>query len=207
MNESSAIKVRCQNCGLPNRFCLCQKVVALPLVTSVSIVMHHREERLASNTGRLAKLAIEQCRIYLRGERENPLDMAQILARPGKAIYLYPTEDAFDIAELNPKEGPFHLIVPDGSWRQAKRVIKREPLLANVPCVRINPTTTARYLLRRAPQPQFLSTFEAIAWCLRHFEGVSTYDKLMEYFDLLITPQFDIRHPDKKREALARLRS
>jgi DTW domain-containing protein YfiP len=204
--QLSTMKIRCQGCELPMRFCLCQKITALPLKTSVSIVMHHREEHLASNTGRLAKLAISQCQIFLRGRPDQTLDMAQVLERPGKALFLYPCEDAVDIAEFKPEDGPYHLIVPDGSWRQAKRVKKREPLLDQVTSIKISPKTTARYLLRKAPRPDFLSTYEAIACCLQHFEGPFVYQQLMDYFDLLINPQFEIRHPGKKREAIERLR-
>lgn len=205
-NQQSSFKIRCQGCGLPTRFCLCQKITAMSLNTSVSIVMHHREEHLASNTGRLAKLSMSQCQIFLRGRPDQTLDMSQVLERPGRPLFLYPCEDAVDISEFKPEDGPYHLIVPDGSWRQAKRVKKREPSLDRVPSIKISPHTTARYLLRKAPRPEFLSTYEAIACCLQHFEGSFVYQQLMDYFDLLIAPQFEIRHPDKKREALQRLR-
>ena len=35
-------------------------------------------------------------------------------------VLLFPGEDAIDISELSPLEGPYNLIVLDGTWTQAR---------------------------------------------------------------------------------------
>ena len=61
---------------------------------------------------------------------------------------------------------PTTLVVPDGNWRQARRMATNEAPLARLVAVRLPEGPTRRFELRKHPQAERLSTFEAIARAL-----------------------------------------
>jgi DTW domain-containing protein len=97
---------------------------------------------------------------------------------------LYPHEDALELNEdfKSKFPGPYHLIIPDGNWHQARRVRKREELFKAVPAVKLPPGITTQYKLRKAPQPEWVSTFEAAAHALGILEGVKVRDRMLDFF-------------------------
>jgi DTW domain-containing protein YfiP len=78
------------------------------------------------------------------------------------------------------------LVVPDGTWRQTKRVRYRIPDLARVPLVCLSAGLTSRFRLRRASSSQHLSTLEAIAHALRILDGPEIADRLMHIFQVIV---------------------
>ena len=66
---------------------------------------------------------------------------------------------------------PVTLVVPDGSWNQAKKVPYRESGLAGIPNVKLAAGAPSSYRLRHSPHVQNLSTLEAIARALGVIEG------------------------------------
>src|SRR5688500_12424540 len=89
---------RCPDCRMRRELCLCAEAAATraplpPLRTRVLVLMHFKEERLSTNTGRLAELAIPGCEIRLRGQQaESP--PPPLLSAGEIALLLYPSDDA-----------------------------------------------------------------------------------------------------------------
>jgi DTW domain-containing protein len=86
---------------------------------------------------------------------------------------LYPSKRA---VELSPEYvatlgKPVTLIVPDGSWRQAAKVARREADLKDVAHVTLPNGKDSLYRLRREPKRGGLATFEAIARALGFLEN------------------------------------
>src|SRR5580704_11049030 len=81
---------KCARCRIYRPLCLCDDIVPLNLDTRVTLYMHWRERLRATNTGRIACLALPNSEIRLRGAREEKLRPAQ--AAPLKnAILLFPS--------------------------------------------------------------------------------------------------------------------
>ncbi len=172
--------------------CLCPTIEAFrerwsPL-TRISVLMHHREEHLTTNTAHLASLMLPRCQIHIRGDNARPLNVSDILHENESPLLLYPSEDAQtltrELVEALPH--PPALIVPDGSWRQASKVAKREEFLAHVPRVVLTPDAPSRYRLRREPKAQGLATFEAMARALGVLEGPALRVAMEEVFDEMV---------------------
>src|SRR5690606_31062051 len=91
---------------------------------------------------------------------------------PARSLVLYPSEDAISLDELSAPGSYEHLIVPDGTWGQTRRWLRREPCLQGMRKVRI-PTRAilTEYRLRRSPGPAFASTFVATAHALGALES------------------------------------
>src|SRR5690606_9836458 len=105
-----------------------------------------------------------------------------------KTFFLYPHDDALELnEEFKAKHtGPYHLIVPDGNWQQARKVSKREPGLTQLVAVNLPQGITGEYGLRKAQFPEWVSTYEAMAHALGALEGQEVTEKLMEFFRIWV---------------------
>jgi DTW domain-containing protein len=175
-----------------HEICLCQEIAAFRqqhrAQTRVVVLMHHREEHLTTNTAHLATLLLPHCELYIRGEENQPLDPEQILDSSKTPLFLYPSEDARHLTPellLELKKPPY-LIVPDGSWRQASKVARRESFLKDVARVTLVADAPSRYRLRREPKTEGLATFEAIARALGVLEDPALRAEMERIFELMV---------------------
>jgi hypothetical protein len=83
---------------------------------------------------------------------------------------LFPGQGARDLAEL-PGDRPITLIVIDGTWPQAKQLLRRNPDLAALPRVAFSPGAPSAYRIRPQPAEHCVSTVEALARALDVIEG------------------------------------
>lgn len=181
---------RCPNCRVNTHFCVCHHLKPFKISTNVSLVVHVRELKLTSNTAQFAqKMLPDNAEIVIRGRMNEVFDGAPLLERPGRALFLYPHEDARELNEDFKQEfpGPYHLIIPDGNWQQARKVRQREEAFARLPAVKLPPGITAEYGLRKAIHPEWVSTYEAMAHALGILEGPSVTEKLMQFFRVWVT--------------------
>jgi DTW domain-containing protein YfiP len=183
--------MRCPYCKIHKTLCFCDALSEIETRTRVSIIMHHRELHLTSNTANLAKLVLPNCEITLRGLPEKSFSIESLkLNSIETPIYLFPHPGA---RELSPefmeehRDKKLHLIVPDGSWSQAVKCYRREVGLSAIPCVTLPPGGPGRYKLRKTSDKNRLSTFEAIARALGILEQNSELQNKMEnIFDTMV---------------------
>jgi DTW domain-containing protein YfiP len=168
---------------------LCALIPQLPSRTRLLILQHPSEVKHALNTARLAALGL--CNAELRvGEVFEGLP--ELLAQPGyQACLLFPGEGAQPLAHYAEQVGeqPLLLVVPDGTWRKARKLLYCNPLLAALPRVTLEPGLQSRYRLRKAPMPGALSTIEAVASALDILEAPRRFDALLRPFEALIDGQ------------------
>jgi DTW domain-containing protein len=88
------------------------------------------------------------------------------------------------------------LVVPDGTWRKARKLLYLNPLLAALPRVALPEGLTSRYRLRKAPMPGALSTLEAIVTALNGLEPSGSFDLLLKPFEALIEGQISAMGAD-----------
>lgn len=176
---------RCLNCRVNNHFCVCEFIKPLDIETKVSLVVHVRELKLTSNTAQFAeKMLPNNAEIVIRGRMNETFDSAPVLSKPGRPIFLYPHEDAHELNDEFKEKfpGPYHLIVPDGNWQQARKVRAREPGFKDLVTVKLPPGITTQYGLRKTQFPEWVSTYEAMAHALGVLESPSVKDDLMKFF-------------------------
>lgn len=176
---------RCPNCRINNYFCVCAELSTFKVETNVSLIVHVSELNLTSNTAQFVEKNLpDKAEIFIRGRMNDTFTADPILARSGRPLFLFPDENSVELnAEFianNP--GPYHLIVPDGSWTQAKRVKKREEKFDTIPTVRLPAGIVGEYKLRKAPQPEWVSTYEAVTYALGILEGKACEEHLMKFF-------------------------
>ncbi|HEX5131708.1 MAG TPA: tRNA-uridine aminocarboxypropyltransferase [Candidatus Krumholzibacteria bacterium] len=178
---------RCPTCLMKQHICLCGSVRPFPNRTPVTIVMHRREVYKPSGTSRLTNLALGNCDVYLRGHVRNPLDLEQMFPEPESCLYLNLSERSQELDRDFAESHAFtRLVVPDGSWRQARKMGRREPTLERMQWVRLPSGIDSRYRLRRQPVANGLATIEAIAIALGILDGPAVEDHLNAIFALMV---------------------
>lgn len=178
---------QCPRCQRPQSHCLCALIPRLDSRTRVLLLQHPSEVNHALNTARLAALGLSNAELIV-GEVFD--DLPTLLNRPGyQARLLFPAEDAQPLQAYVPTDEPLLLVVPDGTWRKARKMLHLNPLLAALPRVTLAEGGVSRYRLRKAPEPGALSTIEAIVQALQTLEAPVSFEPLLKPFEALIEGQ------------------
>ncbi len=172
----------CSRCQRPASHCLCPLIPSLTSTARVLILQHPSETAHALNTARLAALGLRSAELLV-GER------VSLPADEHDNYLLFPGADAIPLENLAKSETPLRLIVPDGTWKKARKMLHLNPELATLPRVSLPSGLVSRYRLRKAPAPGALSTLEAIVTALNILEGEGLFDGLLRPFDALIESQ------------------
>lgn len=184
---------RCETCKMRKEICICAEAaicrdVTRSYSTKIFVIMHHREKHLTTNTARLAKLGLESCIIRMRGLPNSTLNIDGFFEESRKTLLLFPSDDALVLSPeyLQSINKPINLLVPDGSWRQAAKMHKREMHLKDVMRVKLPIGKLSEYKLRREPKAEGLATFEAIMRALEIIEGHQGQPELNQMFTKMV---------------------
>jgi DTW domain-containing protein YfiP len=201
----------CARCRRPESVCYCAHLSSIETETRVLILQHPRERDMAIGTARMASLCLPNAELAvgIRWDESAVLDRA--LSDPARpAILLYPGPDAIDVA-TDPPEGPVTLIAIDGTWSQARTVVRDNPRLRALPRYTFRPPAPSEYRIRREPDAQYVSTIEALVFVLGALErDPARFYPLLAPFRAMIDAQLDCerrlqggrtRHPKKTRRS------
>ncbi len=193
---SGAAREVCPRCRRPSVVCYCAHLLPLPTRTRVVILQHPREARVPIGTARMAHLMLPHSRLvhprtwHSGGHREGqpegrgvffgerPWETdgraepagGSVAEPPDSVALLFPGPGAEDPARL-PPGAVKTLVVIDGTWAQARKVLKQNPGLLRLRRVGITPTRPGNYRIRREPAAECLATIEALAQALGVLEG------------------------------------
>lgn len=167
------ISLRCPKCLIHHNLCFCDLIPKLETISKVSLVVHIKEKVLSSNTAHLAHQCLVNSEFYYRGQKDQNFSNIFSLDERYTPLYLYPTEDAQELNSNLIKEikKPIQLIVPDGSWRQAKKFHKREEIFRQIQHVKLPVIAPSIYQLRKQKYKNTVCTLEALAYALGIIEG------------------------------------
>lgn len=192
---------RCAACWLPTALCLCAELPRVAVRTRVVVVMHRREAGTSTNTGRLAARVLEGASLRVRGLADRDVD-PRPLAEPlpgGRRLVLFPQAGARELGADDAAGEPAVLLVPDGTWSQARRLLRREEDLHGAEPVTLPPGALTRYRLRRHAREGGLCTLEAIARALALLEGPGVEERLMEVLDRFVARALQARQGARSR--------
>lgn len=186
---SRSARLRCAACLRPQQRCLCALLPRLSHRCPVLVLQHPTEHRHPLNTARLAVLGLQQAQLWVG---EQFLDLAAYVQQAQRPCLLFPGESSRTLVEWR-EQGlePDLLVVPDGTWRKASKIVHRNPCLQALPRICLQPKTASRYRLRKAPHGQALSTIEALAQVLGEMQPGQDYQPLLRPFERLIDEQIE----------------
>ena len=182
---------RCPRCRINETLCFCDCIHPFKTKSSVSIIMHHREKHLTSNTAILTKLVLEKCQIILRGLPGKLFDINELtISEDETPLYLFPHEGAIELTSefVSTLDKPVHLIVPDGTWSQTVKTYRRESSLSHIQCVKLPAGIKGNYRLRKSSDREnSVCTYEAIMHALAIIENdQNILSKMEPVFDVMV---------------------
>lgn len=181
-------RIQCERCLRPQAHCLCPLIPSLDSRSRVLVLQHPSEVRHALNTAKLAALGLRNAQLHVGEVFE---DLAELLEVPGyRSALLFPGDEAQPLVTYT-DERPLLLVVPDGTWRKASKLLHMNPLLAALPRVTLAQVLPSRYRLRKAPADGALSTLEAVVQALNVLEAPACFDALLKPFEALIEGQIE----------------
>lgn len=184
MTRQRKITDPCPLCASSRALCVCDALPRIAVRTKVCLVIHHRELTRRSNTGLLALRALVNSELRVRGGDREPLHLTDLLTPLYRTFLFYPAQDAVELnAPLVAREPtPIQLIVPDGTWRQARKIHSRHRELKDLLRVKISAPNHSPFQLRVQSRPDGMATLQAIARGLGIIEGAQVEAQLMKLY-------------------------
>ncbi len=175
----------CLECYLHKEICMCDLIPRIDIKTRIALVVHTKELKRPTNTGRLAVKALSNSIMKIRGLDKGTLDLSDLLDDNYRSLVFYPCEGSVELTKelVNESNKPIQLIVPDGNWRQASKVHHRHKELAALPRVMISTPNTNKFFMRKENTPEGMATLQAIAHALKIIEGNDVYDSLIGVYN------------------------
>jgi len=191
-------RAMCANCARPVAVCWCAHLPRIQTSTPVLVLQHPREERVAIGTARMASPCLPNATLVVGVEVDDEPSVVSALGDPDRpAILLWPGPDARDLT-LDPPRGPVTLVVVDGTWALAKKLVRVNPRIGALPRYALAPSGPSEYRIRREPRAECLSTIEAIQLALGVLEGdASRFRPMLAPFRAMIDAQ--IHHEEVLR--------
>jgi DTW domain-containing protein len=184
----------CYECFRPKLLCYCAWIEPFEPRTRVVIVQHPRERFHPLNTARLVERSVPNSQV-LRGDLSSLQRQVEAFSFHPDAAILFPSSSSVDVASLAPEEYPSELIVIDGTWPQAKVLLREIPRLGQLRHVRFTPPAPSTYRIRKPPGDDCLSTLESIAHMLRVLEPEQPSHRLVRLFERFIDKNIAERKP------------
>lgn len=164
----------CAHCKFSLSTCLCEDLSVLDNKLKIIILQDPNEIKVSKNTARLLTLCLTQCELII-GQTQADFSILENLPIASTAL-LYPDEDAILLDDKCASTKAFtaqlsHLIVLDGTWKKAFKLMQLTPALKNFKKVSFASIPQNRYRIRKAPRKDSLSTLEAVAHSLALIEN------------------------------------
>jgi DTW domain-containing protein YfiP len=167
----AAPRAVCERCRRPVSVCYCRHLPRLSTRTRVVLLQHPRERDVAIGTARMASLCLPEAELCIGVNWSGSKELARALGDPARPpVLLSPGKGAVDLAAHTPT-GPVTLIVVDGTWWQANKLVRENPELATIPRYFFTPPSPSEYRIRKEPDAAYVSTIEALAYVLGVLEG------------------------------------
>lgn len=191
----------CLRCLRSRAVCYCADIRAVRAPFEAVILQHPKERKNTIGTARLTALCLTNAKLIDGTEFENDPAVNAILDDPSRlCTVLFPGPGSCDVSVLGWESEPFRALasdpslrpvvfVIDGTWTQAKSMLRKSPRLASLPRISFSPGAPSTYRVRKQPHHACLSTIEAVHRLIRILEPRAPVDHLLRHFDTLVEQQ------------------
>ncbi|PNH90610.1 tRNA-uridine aminocarboxypropyltransferase [Vibrio diazotrophicus] len=167
---------RCAYCNVGLTHCLCQHQPDIETQVAVLLIVSQQEVFKPSNTGRLIADTVKETYVYQWSRTDPDSQMLDLLQNPAYfPVLIFPAETEEEhsrvmnqVESIASGKKPL-LIFVDGSWREAKRIVRKSPYLADLPLISIEPQVLSQYVMRKSDNEQHLATAEVASLVLDKF--------------------------------------
>ena len=178
---------RCEQCLIAKHYCICEGAEYASCDAAVCLLMYHNESFKPSNTGRLiAEIVPDNYAFRWDRTSPDPALLALLSNEQYQPFVIFPAEDVETdrvVTQVEPVAGKTPLFIfLDGTWREAKKMIRKSPYLDNLPVLSITAQKLSDYRLRVAPHAHQLGTAEVAIMVLALANEVDASAKLEQHF-------------------------
>ncbi|QIB51583.1 MULTISPECIES: tRNA-uridine aminocarboxypropyltransferase [Pseudomonas] len=180
----------CRACERPASHCLCSLIPDLDSNTHLLVIQHPSEQRHPLNTARLLVRGLKNARLLIAEQLSGQSDWYQQLQDPAwRTELLFPGAESALLLAASADTRPHRLVLLDGTWRKARKILHVNPVLQHLPRVALPVGLHSRYRVRKAPMEGALSTVEAAVAALNIIEPDTDFSALLTPFEALIDGQ------------------
>ena len=175
---------RCLNCRIADDFCICKYKPSCDSNAAFLLLMYDDEVLKPSNSGRLIADLIDDTHAFLWSRTDVCTELLALINDPQwqpfvvfPQIYAHEQQQVVNtVPELTPGKRPLFILL-DGTWREAKKMFRKSPYLADFPVLSINledqlhagEDHSSRYRMRKAVADGQLATAEVAARVLASY--------------------------------------
>jgi len=186
-------RATCYTCFRPSSHCVCQDITPFDAHTTILILQHPNEWRKYYSTAKLVKQTVRNS-VLLRGVTFDEKALTQTIASY-QPYLLYPGPSSVDCEEFELSTDNL-IIVLDGTWDEAQKIVYRNSLLHDIPRVSFRRPLASTYRIRKPPRGGYLSTVESVGHLLTlnavrsgRSHMIPTYQGLFRAFDRMVERQ------------------
>ncbi len=185
----------CYRCYRPEVSCICQWTQLIDSPLKIIILQHPDEVKHPKGSAIIAKLCLQNIDIFIGEDFSTDTKLNKILQENPQTIALvFPSENAEDFIEAQSKMQTIsHLIFIDATWRKAKKIFFSSKNLHQLRRVKLPTNLHSNYRIRKAPKDDFVSTIEAIHYCLNTLHNEGDYKILLDIFKKMVDAQVEHR--------------
>lgn len=172
----------CSRCEYPQVTCVCEAIESIEVPHRIIILQHPSEVGHAKGTVRLIRLAIPTAEVYVGERPEDFIEAQESISSSASPVFLiFPDNSGgkFLQDEQPSQVAPGHkisatLVLIDGTWRKAKKILALNEWLQQLPRLTIQPEAPSEYRIRSSRIENSLSTLEALAYTLEQLQDINT---------------------------------
>jgi len=190
--DARTARAICGRCERPLTVCYCSALTTIETRSRIVILQHPREKGMPIGTAHMANLCLPQASLHVGTRWDESEVLRDACSDPERPpILLYPGPDAQDILR-DPPTSPVTLIVVDGTWSQARGMVRDNPRLAALPRYAFTAPAPSNYRIRKEPRVEYVSTIEALVHVLGALEGdPQRFHALMAPMNAMVDAQLD----------------
>jgi len=148
---------------------------------------------MAIGTARMKNLGLANSELHVAAELDCHPRVRALTETPAGTALLFPGPGAVE-PEALPHGPPTTLVVLDGTWLQAKKMLARSERLQRLPRVGFVPERPGAYRIRREPAAHCLATVEAVVQVLGRLEGDrERFRPLLDAFEQMVEQQLHFK--------------
>lgn len=194
----------CQRCKKPESACLCCWVTLQHNNVAVLVLQHPDESKKPIGTANLIKLGLSRCHILSElnvSEDKVVKSLSEMSAKCPLLIYPKSLSDSLSHYSYDFEKDRFtslplqnhhdSIILLDGTWRNTRELLHRNPCLRNIPTLSLENAGHSRYRIRQANLSGALATIEAVSLALKVLDDDIQSESLLLPFEKMIEFQID----------------
>lgn len=183
----------CFSCFRAKKKCYCAEIKPISPQTKFIILRHKLERKRTIGTAQMTRLCLTNSELITDVHFDDHPLVSHILTSDDLTPYvLFPgpqsiTIDSTPLPRLKPKA----IFVIDGTWSDAKQILRLNPRIASIQRISFNPDRLSEYGFRKQPEPHCLSTIESIHRLLEITEPTLDTHNLLHVFRHMVRIQLE----------------